>query len=351
MVRQASGNSGLHVSAGGVNYIGRLYSEVNFLRYFCAPVLANKKSNDPDMNKFLFIFLFFPLSLFATEKSWQKRPWDFGGMAALNISQFTQNYWSAGGQNSTTAIGLLNVYGNYNKRNIRWENSLDLEYGIQNYWSGEIGKSNDKFELNTTLGIKKTKKVYYTALLNFRTQFTPGFSDYNINHDSYLRHTNSDFLSPAYLTMALGIDYRPKKFFSLVLSPLAGKTTVVVNQELSKEVNEGVFGVEQGKEFRTEIGWFMRTQFNADVMENVSLSTNLDLFGSYTNKPGNIDVNWDVKAIMKINDLLSANLNASLIYDDDVRTAGYKDNGTVYYRRGPRIQIKEMLGVGLCLRF
>lgn len=268
----------------------------------------------------------------------------------MNISQFTQNYWSAGGQNSSTAIGLLNVYGNYNKRNIRWENSLDLEYGLQNYWSGEIGKSNDKFELNTKLGIKRTKKVYYTALLNFRTQFAPGYGGYNINHDSYIRHTISDFMSPAYLTLAAGIDYRPKKFFSLVLSPLAGKTTVAINQELSKEVNEGVFGVDQGKEFRTEIGWFMRTQFNADVMENVSLSTSLDLFGSYLNNPGNIDVNWDVKAIMKINDFLSANLNASMIYDDDIRTAAYKDDA-VYYRRGPRIQIKEMLGVGLCLKF
>ena len=207
-------------------------------------------------------------------------------MAALNISQFTQNFWSAGGQNSTTTNGLLNVYGNYNKRNIRWESSLDLEYGIQNYWAGEIGKSNDKFEMNTKLGIKKTRKVYYTALLNFRTQFAPGYSDYNINHDSYLRHMNSDFLSPAYLTLAAGIEYRPKKIISLVLAPLAGKTTVVVNQELSKEVREGVFGVDIGKEIRTEMGWFVRTQFNADVMENVSLSTNLDLFGSYMNKPG-----------------------------------------------------------------
>jgi len=308
------------------------------------------------MRKFLIIILLIPLSLYSTEKVKHRSPWDLGGMAALNISQFTQSNWSAGGQNSTTAIGILNAYGNYNKRDIRWENSLDLEYGIQNYWSGEIGKSQDKFELNTKLGIKRTKKVYYTALLNFRTQFAPGYSDYNINHDSYVRHLISDFMSPAYLTMAAGIDYRPKKFISLVLSPLAGKTTVVINQELTKGEAEvpgvnGVFGVGQGEDFRTEAGWFMRTQFNADVMENVSLSTKLDLFGSYLNNPGNIDVNWDLTAIMKINDFLSANLNANLIYDDDARTPAYKGIGTTYYRKGPRIQIKEMLGVGLCLKF
>ena len=308
------------------------------------------------MRKLLFIFLIVPLSLYSTEKVKHRGPWDLGGMAALNISQFTQSYWYAGGQNSTTAIGILNAYGNYNKRDIRWENSLDLEYGIQNYWSGEIGKSTDKFELNTQLGIKRTKKVYYTALLNFRTQFAPGYGDYNINHDSYIRHMISDFMLPAYATLAAGIDYRPKKYISLVLSPLAGKTTVVINQKITKAEEavpgvNGLFGVEEGKVFRTEAGWFMRTQFNADVMENVTLSTKLDLFGSYLNNPGNIDVNWDMKAIMKINDYLSANLSANLIYDDDARTPAYKSEGSVFYRKGPRIQIKEMLGVGLCLRF
>lgn len=274
----------------------------------------------------------------------------------LNFSQFSQKYWTAGGENSNSVIGNVSVFGNYDKRNIRWENSLDLGFGLQKLSSEDVGKSNDRFELNSKLGIKKTKSVYYTALLNFRTQFTPGYSDYNINHDSYIRHTISDLLSPAYLTLVAGIEYRPKKFFSMVLSPAAEKTTVVINQEITKEeayvpgVN-GVYGVEQGKEFRTEIGWFMRTQFNADVMENVLLSTSLDLFGSYLNNPGNIDVNWDMKAIMKINDFLSANLNASLIYDDDARTPAYKGIGATYYRKGPRIQIKEMLGVGLCLRF
>jgi len=308
------------------------------------------------MRKILILILLIPLSLYSTEKGKRRGPWNFGGMAALNISQFTQRYWSSGGQNSTTAIGMLNLYGNYNKRNIRWENSLDLEYGIQNYWSGEIGKSNDKFEVNTKLGIKRTKKVYYTALLNFRTQFAPGYSDYNLNHDSYIRHMISDFMSPAYMTLVAGIDYRPMKFLSLVLSPLAGKTTVMINQKITKDESyvpgvNGVYGVDHGKVFRAQIGWFMRTQFNADVMENVSLSTKLDLFGSYLDNPGNIDVNWDLKAIMKINDFLSANLSANLIYDDDARTPAYKNVGTTYYRKGPRIQIKEMLGVGLCLKF
>jgi hypothetical protein len=134
---------------------------------------------------------------------------------------------------------------------------------------------------------------------------------------------------------------------------LAEKTTIVVDEDISKGFNEGVFGLDKGEVFRTEIGLFQRMQFSADVMENVNLNTRLDLFLNYLDNPENIDVNWDLLVNLKVNDFLSANLNASLVYDDHARTASYKNVGTqvVYYQRGPRIQIKEMLGVGLCLRF
>jgi hypothetical protein len=306
-----------------------------------------------EMRKLLFIFLIVPLSLFSTEKIRHRSPWKLGGTVMLNFSQFSQKYWTAGGENSNSVIGNVSVFGNYDKRNIRWENSLDLGFGLQKLSSEDVGKSNDRFELNSKLGIKKTKSVYYTALLNFRTQFAPGYTDYNINLDSYIRNTNSSFMSPAYLTLAAGIEYKPKKFFSLVLSPLAEKTTIVVDEDISKGFNEGVFGLDKGEVFRTEIGLFQRMQFSADVMENVNLNTRLDLFLNYLDNPENIDVNWDLLVNLKVNDFLSANLNASLVYDDHARTASYKNVGTqvVYYQRGPRIQIKEMLGVGLCLRF
>lgn len=271
----------------------------------------------------------------------------------LNFSQFSQQFWTAGGENSSSVIGNVNVFGNFNKRNIRWENSLDLGFGVQKQKGMDLGKSNDKFEFNSKLGIKSTKKVYYTALVNFKTQFAPGYLDYNINPDSYIRHTISDFLSPAYLIVGAGIEYKPKKFFSMVSAPLAGKATVVGNQKISEEVSASVFGVDNGVVFRTEIGFFQRIQLSADVMENVNLSTRVDLFCSYLDNPQNIDVNWDLLVDMKINDFLSANLTASLFYDDNDRAAAYKTDGlsVSYYQRGPQIQIKEMLGVGLCLKF
>ena len=49
---------------------------------------------------------------------------------------------------------------------------------------------------------------------------------------------------------------------------------------------------------------------------------------------------------MKINKFLSATLNTTLKYDNDVKT--FDDNGT---KHGAKVQFKEILGVGLAYNF
>lgn len=59
-----------------------------------------------------------------------------------------------------------------------------------------------------------------------------------------------------------------------------------------------------------------------------------------------IDVNWDVLISMKINKFLSATLNTTLKYDNDVKT--FEDNGE---KRGAKVQFKEILGIGVAYNF
>ena len=49
---------------------------------------------------------------------------------------------------------------------------------------------------------------------------------------------------------------------------------------------------------------------------------------------------------MKINKFLSANINTTLKYDDDVKYIG-KDNTP----HGARVQFKEVLGIGVAYNF
>ena len=87
---------------------------------------------------------------------------------------------------------------------------------------------------------------------------------------------------------------------------------------------------------------------NSDVLsgENVNLITTADFFTPYSKDFGNIDVNWDVLISMKINKVLSATINTTLKYDNDVKT--FDDNGV---KKGAKVQFKEVHGIGLAYNF
>jgi hypothetical protein len=294
------------------------------------------------MKKLLLLLMLIPGALYSTEKIDSLRSWNFGGLAAFNFSQVSLTNWAAGGQSSTSGVALFNVFGIYKKDNVSWENSLDMGYGLLKERNNHAVKSNDKFDFNSKFGLKKTEKLYYSTLFNFKTQFAPGYN-YPNTTDAISR-----FMAPAYITLSLGADYKPNKLISIFVSPLTGKMTIVSDTTLSAL---GAFGVEPGKMVRTEIGSFVKFELKTEIMKNVSLISKLDLFSNYFHNPENIDVNWDVLINMKINDFLSANLITSLIYDDDIKTDVHLNNEGVIESRGPKVQFKEMFGLGLNVKF
>ena len=81
------------------------------------------------------------------------------------------------------------------------------------------------------------------------------------------------------------------------------------------------------------------------------MDTKLKLFSNYLKSPGNIDVNWDLMLLMKVNKWLSASVSASLIYDDDIDIPLDKNDDGINDNVGPRVQFKEVIGVGLNLTF
>ena len=294
------------------------------------------------MKKCIFVLLMIPIILFSQEKPDTIKSWHYGGLVSLNFSQISLSNWAAGGRSSTAGVGIFRVFANYKRDNRLWENSLDMGYGLIKEQNNEAVKSDDRFELNSKYGIKKTEKLYYSALFNFKTQFAPGYK-YPNTTDAI-----SGLLAPAYITLSVGADYKPNKDWSFFISPLTGKMTIVSDDKLSAL---GAFGVDKGKKVRMEVGSFVKIGLKTDLMKNVSLDSKVDLFSSYLNNPENIDVNWDMLINMKINDLLSANLITNLIYDDDIKIALDQNSAGVVVRSGPRVQFKEMFGLGLNLKF
>jgi hypothetical protein len=217
-----------------------------------------------------------------------------------------------------------------------------MGYGLLKQNGEDVVKTHDKFDFISKFGVKQTEKIYISTLFNFKTQFAPGYNYPNTTD------VISKFLAPGYLTLSLGLDYKPNKLFSFVISPLTGKMTIINDDALSAA---GSFGVDAGERLRYEVGSFVKMELKTELMKNVGLQTKIDLFSNYLHNPQNIDVNWDLLINMKINDYLSANLITNLIYDDDVKINVDKNNDGIVEARGARIQFKEMFGLGLSLKF
>jgi hypothetical protein len=280
--------------------------------------------------------------------------WKTGGVISLNLTQVSLTNWSAGGENSLSVNGILSLFANLKKGNSTWDNSLDLSYGMLQQGDGDPRKTDDKIDFTSKYGQKAFKNWYYAGLVNFKSQMAPG---YNFPDDST---EISNFMAPAYVLGAIGMDYKPSEVFTFFISPLTMKMTIVNDQNLA---DEGAYGVEEaqyddfgvqtkkGLTTRSEYGGYLRALFKKDIMKNVNLQSKLELFSNYTEEPTNIDVNWEVLISMKVNKFISATISTQLLYDDDIDIAVDKNNDGIIDAVGPRTQFKEVLGVGLSYKF
>jgi len=292
-------------------------------------------------NILLISLLLSTISVYAQESSEDTvRKWKAGGMGSITFSQVALENWASGGESSYSLNSMLNLFAKYNKDRLSWENTLDVGYGIIKQEGRDVRKTDDKSDLNSKFGYKSSSKWYYSGAFSFKTQFAKG---YKYNEDQGTKRKISDIMAPAYAILSLGMDYKPNDNLTMLISPLTGKSTIVMDDTLS---DNGAFGVEEGKMMRNEFGGYVKIAFQKDVWENVNLNTKLDLFSNYLEKPGNVDVNWEVLISMKINEFLSANVNTVIIYDDDVHFID--KNGMEH---GPRIQFKEVFGVGISYKF
>jgi hypothetical protein len=318
------------------------------------------------MKNFTFLLLLLcSFTAFAQTDSIPK-PWTKGGQGGITYNQVGLFNWASGGQSNMTLIGNLNLFANRKAATSSWDNSLDLAYGfLKNNFiydpKGPITKAEDKIEFNSKYGKKAwSEKVFYSGLATFRTQFDKGFAK---PLDSvYI----SRALSPAYLILAVGLDYKPNDFLSIFVSPISGKLTIVGDDSLS---NAGAFGVnsrDQNGDFRPgsytkmrmEFGATVKAKFKKDIMKNVGLESNLELFSNYIDRPENIDIRWSNAVVARINKFLVVNLFTDMIYDHDIaipqvnpRTgeAVLDDNGV--QRKRPNLQFKEVFGLGFSYKF
>ena len=297
------------------------------------------------MNKFVLLSLaFFTLSFtgFSQDTAEKKLGWSTGAIVTLNTSHTSLTNWVAGGQNSMSLNTFMNAHLNYLAETSSWENTLDLGYGLIKQGKQDFIKSDDKIEFNSKFGKHISEKLNYSGLLNFKSQMTAGYASAADNS------VISDLMSPGYLLASIGIDYKPIEGVSIFIGPLSGKATFVNHPDL---VALGSFGLAPGKKVRTELGAYIRTQHTGEIMKNLSVQNKLDLFSNYLNQPQFIDVNWELLLLFKFNSFLTASINTQLIYDHDIEIGKDTSGDGLLDDFGPRIQFKEIVGLGLTFSF
>lgn len=290
------------------------------------------------MKKILILLLLFPVLSFAQEQADTVKYWKKSGVFTANFSQVSLTNWAAGGQSSMSGVFLLNYLANYKKDSLSWDNYIDMRYGFLKEDKKDLTKSSDKIEFNSKVGYATGGGWNYAASVNFKSQFAPGYNYPRTTGDASI----SQFLAPAYINLALGMDYK-NEFMTLFLSPATGKFTIVNNDALSAA---GEFGVEPGKKFRAEFGGSVRFGAKKEIFKNVTAQTKLDLFSNYFHNPQNIDVDWTFLLTMKVNEWLAATLLTQMIYDDDIKILN-PDTG----KSSPMVQFMEMFGIGLSFKF
>lgn len=270
-------------------------------------------------------------------KGYEEGKWVLKGVTGLNLSQTAMSNWSAGGENALAGNAYLNGSLTRKTGNWLWVTSLAMDYGLTKNSSQGVRKNTDKIDLATQLGYTRDNIWFYTLVGSLNSQFAKGYNYPDKEH--YI----SRFFAPAYSNIALGIEYRPKNNYSVFFSPVSAKMTFVEDDYLS---SLGAFGVDIGKHFKIEPGAYLKVKAELELMENVNMITVADFFTPYNSDFGNVDVNWDVLITLKVNKFLSATVNTTLKYDNDVPT--FRKDGS---RSGPKVQFKEVLGIGLAYNF
>ncbi len=306
------------------------------------------------------------LALFLSVQSLAEEPaedveignWTFGGFFSQQLNQVAFSNWVQGGENSVASTSLINLTANMQNEAFYWENRLNMAFGIIKTEDTPLRKNEDRLHLISKAGREVSPHFSTSFLLDFRSQFYKG---YNYPNDSVVV---SRFMSPGVLSLSLGMDYKPWDFLTVFLSPASGKLTFVLDQDLA---NKGAFGVDpaeydahdnlisEGSNVNAEFGALLNLVFEKEVFEDVELESRLTLFNNLIDDDSsnrrNTDVDWETTVNLKINRYITASFFIHMIYDHDTPIPVLDEDGKETGNFKKKMQIKQMLGLGLSYRF
>ena len=258
----------------------------------------------------------------------KRNPWTTKSNAML---QFSQNYisknWYQGGSDNISILGIVNGTFNYDdKKNIQWDNFAEWRLGF-NSVEGDtlrfLNTNDDILRATSKLGIKAGGNWFYSGSVDFSTHF---FNSYKAINSNVMK---AKFLTPVRFNVNVGLDYKYKKLFSLMFSPLSYKF-IYANDTLL--VDQKSFGIPKGENILSQVGSSFRAQLSYSPVRELQIDSKLSFYTNYEK----FEIDWEIVGNFKFNRFLSTRLSLNPRYDNTVLT----DERAM-------IQFKQLLTFGL----
>ena len=255
---------------------------------------------------------------------------------------FTQSYisanWYQGGENNLNILADIKWDFSLNQNvhpNWLFNNTLSYKLGVSTAHNDELRNymiNEDNFLFSSQLGYKAVKHWYYSAMLQFKTQF---FNNYKSNTNDM----TATFLGPGELNLGLGMTYSYKdqpgvKELTVAIAPLS------YNLKICRDIHRldpTTFGIDAGHHTKHSFGSNVEAKFTWKITPNIQWQSRLYVFTNYDYMQGDWENTFDFSVTRHLTTKIYTHLryDKSRPWDEDWR----------------HWQFKEILSFGLAYRF
>jgi len=263
----------------------------------------------------------------------QMGPWQYKATAMAQFSEsVVSGNWYQGGNSNIAILGIMTGQLSYHHKDIQWDNTGEWHMGF-NSVAGDtlrmLSTNDDIFKINSKLGVKAKGNFFYSASVDFSTQF---FNSYNGINSTVMK---TSFLTPIRLNIGIGLDYKYKNILSLMVAPVSYKYIYVSD---NVKVNPNLFGVKTGEKVLSVMGSSFKAVLSYPLTPEIQLDSNLSFFTDCSH----VEIDWEMVCNLTINRFLSTRISFNPRYDNTVIETG----GSI-----AKMQLKQLVSVGFAHKF